>query len=183
VFQVCNGLNLLSLPLEFTGLDTADLLLASICGEGEANALWEWLYESLTFRSWTLLDTPPGWPTTVGMPFWVNVLAPVGAGGIGCTWTVVGQLPAQVCYNINPGLNLIAIPVFPTTLENASDLLAAFPGITGVYGFSRAGGNCLAPMGFQSYTWLDGAASDFVLYPGYGYWVAYAGLPFEWCLP
>jgi len=177
-YTLCPGLNLVSLPLAATGLDTADLLLADICGDGRADVLWEWLYDSCAFRSWTRWDTAPGWPTEVGMPFWVSISSMLSHEE--CTWEVVGLVPDEICYTIRPGLNLIAIPIYPTTLLKASDLLADIPNCMGVWVWNRQF-DCYRT-GFSGFFWLSGSREDFDLLPGYAYWIMYAGFfPFEWC--
>ena len=145
VYDLCEGLNLVSLPLANTGLLTANQLLASICGSNEATTIWRYLNDTKTFVAWTYLDTDMGWLTRAGMPFWVNVLSP---GGTGCIWTVNGTIPTGVSYNLEPGINLVSLPVYTTNLPFASDILNNVPGCTGVWRWNRET-DCAREPGFD----------------------------------
>ena len=179
-YNLCAGLNAISLPLKGTGLDNADLLLTAICGAGEADVLWELLYDTLRFQSWTNLDTPPAWATETAMPFWVNIYSPFSLKG--CTWRVNGLVPANICYHLRPGLNLIAIPIYTESLVTAEDLLADIPDCTAVWRWKRQV-DC-NQVGFDGFFWISGSEDNFILLPGYAYWIMYSGIsPIDWCPP
>jgi hypothetical protein len=165
------------LALDGTGLTTADLLVADICGSGEANAVWEWLYDTLAFNSWILgFDTAPGWSTTVGMPFWVLINPAVAPAG--CDWTITGLIPAPFCFNLRPSLNFISVPVYSTSLEMASDLLYDIPFCTAVYKY-----DCESKS-FKAFFAISGGLDDFPLNPGDAVWVNYTGLyMYNYCPP
>ncbi|OGL48222.1 MAG: hypothetical protein A2161_07565 [Candidatus Schekmanbacteria bacterium RBG_13_48_7] len=173
-------MNLISLPFDNTGYTDADLLLDSICGDGEANAIWVWLWDTRSFLAWTTLDSPPPdpWLTQPGMPFWVNIYTPLSR--LGCVWEVAGTIPYGLTYDLWSGFNLVSIPVYSTSLTNASDLLASVPFAQAVYRW-RAEENC-ALSGFDGFFWISGAAEDFPLIPGHSYFV-FVSVPSIWTPP
>jgi len=177
-FEMCSGLNLVSLPMTDTTFDTADKLLDAICGDNEAMVVWEWLYGSFGFQSWTIFDTGPGWPVDVGMPFWVSIIPTWGEDS--CTWTVKGYPPEGLCYTIHPGINLITVPMNCPSLANASDLLDNIPKCTAVYR-NKKEIDC-DKWGFDAYLWISFGFGDFPLIPCRAYWISYSGsAPIIWC--
>jgi hypothetical protein len=180
VFDLCQGLNLISLPLSDTGIKRTDQLLLAICGMSEAEAVWEWLYDTQTFRSWTKLDTPPGWPVWVGMPFWINIFVPVGTAG--CSWTAAGTVPDVICYDVHLGLNLVSVPLYAQNLRMASDLAEAIPSCSAVWRWKRVTSCTL--FGFDAFYPIFGTLDDYPLMKGHAYWINFENTySMRWCPP
>ena len=79
-------------------------------------------------------------------------------------------LAAGISYPLCAGLNMVAVPLYSTSLVNASDLLAAIPNATGVWRW-KGEVNCLN-VGFDGFFPISLPAEDFLLMPGRSYWVS-----------
>jgi hypothetical protein len=165
---LCPGLNYIALPLASTGILTEADLLASINASGcNADAIFVFDCAYATFTSFTWLDDGPGDPVYPGQAFFVNITDPTP-----CTWSVTGVPPSSISYGLCTGPNAVSIPVYSTSLMNASDLLASVPNANAVYEFTKVNGNCGAAPGFNAYYPFSTPAEDFALVPGiYAYWV------------
>lgn len=166
-YTLCVGQNLISMPLEDLDLITADLLLADICHGKKVDSVWKWDAPTASFVSWNILDMGTGWFVEVGMPIWVNVADPRN----GCKWMVKGTMLTGLSYDLIAGLNLVSLPVYSTSIVNASDLLADIPDCTGVWRWSRED-SCKNAVGFDGFFSLSDPSEDFPLMHGGGYWVS-----------
>jgi hypothetical protein len=157
-------LNLISLPVYDPALGTAAELLADIC-TGEADSLWWYDCESRSFWSHTILDTGDGWDTWTGMPFWVNIYSAKS-----CPWIVSGPYDTGISFSLCPGLNMVSLPLYTTSITRASELMADVPNCTAVFRWKREI-SCYNKQGFDAFFDISDPAEDFSLHSGYGYWV------------
>jgi len=163
-FDLCTGLNLISLPVENPDLNSSSPLLADICG-GEADALWWFDCISRTFRSWTFLDTGTGWSTWSGIPVWVNINNPAG-----CVWSVIGTVNTSISFDLCNGLNMVSLPVYSTSITTASELMAAVPNCTAVYGWKKEKSCANDPI-FNAFFDISDIIEDYIVSSGYAYWI------------
>lgn len=163
-FEMCQGLNMISLPYENPVLRTSDKLIHQICG-GEVDSIWVYDCAAKMFESWNLLDPCPGWECYAGMPMWVNV---TGSGG--CTWEIAGESDIDMHYMLCMGMNMVAVPEFSTSILFASDLLVDVPACNGVWRWSRESG-CFNPSGFDGYFPISSISEDFIINYWHSYWV------------
>ncbi|OGL50537.1 MAG: hypothetical protein A2161_06485 [Candidatus Schekmanbacteria bacterium RBG_13_48_7] len=163
-FDLCGGLNLISLPVKNSALKTSSALLADIC-DGDADSIWSYDCTRRTFTSWNFLDPGAGWPTWVGMPFWVNITERDG-----CSWYVYGEIDTTISYTLCSGLNMVSLPIYSTSITTASELMYSIPNCTGVFRWKKEV-SCYNPTGFDAYFPLSDPEEDFSLHPGYAYWV------------
>ena len=103
-FNLCSGLNLISLPFANNDPDTASKLPANF-GPGNADAICVYDFEMKQFNPWTILDEGAGWETNPGMPFWVNITRD---GDL--SWFVTGNLVTSARFHLCSGLNMVALP-------------------------------------------------------------------------
>jgi hypothetical protein len=99
------------------------------------------------------------------MPFWVNI-----TNALGCSWAAGGAIDTSIAYDMCPGLNMVSLPIYSTSMTKASEMLADVPNCTGVFRWKRSV-SCLNDLGFDGYFGLSYPTEDFSLLPGYGYWV------------
>jgi hypothetical protein len=173
-FELCNGLNLISLPY-VSSVDTSSALLADVC-PGKTDSLWKYDCVTQSFTSWNILDVGLGWDVWSGMPFWVNV-----TDFEGCIWQPEGTDPAGISFNLCTGLNMVSIPVYTSSISWASDLLEDVPNCTGVYLWTKII-SCSIPQGFIGYFPISLPSEDFRIFPGDGLWVVVT-FPSSWTPP
>jgi len=172
-FDLCKGLNMVSIPYDNPDLDTSSALLADIC-PGAADVLWIYDCRTKTFNSWSIYDPGTGWTTWTGMPFWVNV-------NRHCTWNVSGPVNTSLYYELCSGLNMVSLPVYSTSIISAGDMMHDIPYCTAVFMWNKSA-SCLSPIGFMGYFTLSSPVENFALLHGYGYWV-FVTAPETWTPP
>jgi hypothetical protein len=155
---------MISLAFERDDIITASDLLEKVC-DGDADSVWLYDCEIPAFQSWTILDTGTGWDVWTGMPFWVNITNPRG-----CLWLLTGDLDTSINYDLCPGLNMVSVPVYSSSIARASDLLADIPFCTAVFRWKKSV-SCLQPLGFDAFYTYSHPSENYSVLLGYGYWI------------
>jgi hypothetical protein len=174
-FDLCTGLNLISLPYQHSDLSKSAVLLDSIC-DGEAEAIWKYDCTNNAFISWTQLDSGRGFKSKPGLPLWVNIASPSA-----CTWRPEGTVYENIRFELCRGLNLVSVPVYSKSLEKASDLLLHIADCNAVWRL-QTDSNCSSDLEFVAYYDISSPSDDFYLGPGQPYWVNVLA-PGEWIPP
>jgi hypothetical protein len=162
-FNLCPGLNLISIPRVNTNFDTASEILNNICG-GLPDSMWLYNCNLGTFTSFTVLDPPPGFTVAPTQPFWLNL-----ASATGCLQTIDGAVPPVTPFNLCSGLNLLSLPIYSTSLNTAADLLAVVPTCNGIWQWRKSNG-CGEPAGFQSFFPISLPSENFSMHHGHGFY-------------
>ena len=155
---------MVSLPYDDTCIANVAALRYDICTK-DADAIWVFDCSEQMFHSYTSLDTGAGFGIWAGMPFWVNITSP-GT----CIWEVYGTVDTTLTYQLCPGLNMVSLPEYSTSITLASQLLSDIPNCTAVFRWTKSV-NCASAPEFEGFFDLSDPLEDFAIYPRQALWV------------